>query len=59
MEPKSCLICRVPHFNEWDLCSHCAGERQQELERRLQEDDGAEPYWVIAVRAMYGSGYED
>lgn len=54
MDPKLCHACRGPHFNDYDLCAFCAEMKQQELERRLQQDDGALSLMAIASTVVHG-----
>lgn len=54
MEPKPCIHCRSPHFNDYDLCRYCMDEKQQELERRLRMNDGAASIATVSSWAIHG-----
>lgn len=53
MDPKLCRACHAPHFNDYDLCGWCAHLKQQELERRLANDDKALSLMTV-VTAIFG-----
>lgn len=54
MDHKQCTACHAPHFEPYDLCRWCSEAKQDELERRLREDDGAVSLMTIASWATFG-----
>lgn len=54
MDPKVCHACRGPHFNDYDLCAWCSQLKQRELERRLEQNDGALSLMAIASTVVHG-----
>lgn len=54
MDPKTCLSCRIQHFEDYDLCHYCSEQKQYELEQRLRVDDGKASLMIMASRALFG-----